>query len=161
MIFTVVNSGSKLGWMKYHQWLRICSESEGSSVINRKLKVPSEVDDTHYGQFRVPTRLNEVPQVKQGLQWVRRLEEEWQEAQSAPDPMESIRPQTRWKKIESKNTQNKQDEINWKQNIQNETRWKWTGSEIEMKQTGWEWKLNDVSNLWNAWSLNLTVNKNR
>ena len=57
----------------------------------------SGVNDTHYGQFRVPIRVNQVPPVAQGLQQVRRLEWDGQEAQSAPDPMESIRLQTGWK----------------------------------------------------------------
>ena len=35
--------------------------------------------------------VNQVPQVAQGLQWVRRLEWDKQEDQSAPDPKESVR----------------------------------------------------------------------
>ena len=56
----------------------------------------SGVNDIHYGQFRIPVRVNQVLPVAQGLQWVSKLEWDWQEAQSALDPVESIRP---WNKI--------------------------------------------------------------
>ena len=47
----------------------------------------SGVDDTHNGWFRVPVKVNQVPQAAQDLQWVRRLKWDWLEAQSPPDPM--------------------------------------------------------------------------
>ena len=107
--------------------------------IRAELVRPSRVDDTHYGLFRVPVRVNQVCPVDQGLQQVRRLNWNQQEAQSTPDPMESIRP---WNKIKNESKAKR---------TQTETRWKWTRNKIEMKQIGWEWK--EISNLWNAWPL--------
>ena len=39
MILTVVNSGSQLGWIRYHQPLRVSNKSEGWIRIDRKLWV--------------------------------------------------------------------------------------------------------------------------
>ena len=50
----------------------------------------SGVDDTHYVQFRAPVKVIQVPPVAQGLQQVRQLKWDCQEAQSIPDLMESL-----------------------------------------------------------------------
>ena len=49
VILAMVDSGSQLGQIRYHQQLRVCSESEGWSGIDRKLIVLSGVNDTHCG----------------------------------------------------------------------------------------------------------------
>ena len=130
MILTMVHSGSQLGQIRCYQQLRVCSKSEDWSGIDRKFKVPSEVNDAHYGWYQVPVRVNQMPLAALGLQWVRRLEWDWQEAQNVPDQMESVIPWTRWKWIESKRTQ---DENKLKAKDTNQTRWK----QIESKKHKW------------------------
>ena len=39
MILTIVNSGFQWSWIRYHQWIRFWSKSDGWSGINRKFRV--------------------------------------------------------------------------------------------------------------------------
>ena len=92
-------------------------------------------------KFRVPARVNQIPPVAQGLQQVKRLEWDWQEAQSASDPMESIRPQTSKAK---QRTQNKQDENELKakdKKIKMKTNWKWNRNEANKMRMKTKWTM--------------------
>ena len=75
----------------YMHQSRVAEYCTHNIYCRTELVESSGVDDTCYGQFKLPIRVNQLPVMSQGLQQVRRIEWDQQDTQSAPELMGSIR----------------------------------------------------------------------
>ena len=127
MILTMVKSGSQIECIRYHQWLRVCSKSEGWSGIYRKLMVGSGVDDTiidsgsQLGQISYHQLLR-ICSESEGWSGINR----------------KLRVvQTQWNLLYSEQYENNPKA----KRTQNETRWKWNRSEAKQDKKKIKWTI--------------------